>query len=109
MRRSDFGLVTLLGLAQGSVFAQAPPTNPAGRLGQPQSAPVRDDLPPPPVMTADQQKLLDTILTTWETDAKGLQSIAVQFLISQQDNTAFKGVVDKSWGEAKVLRLPTGA
>src|SRR5262245_27769261 len=98
--RRYWNVVAVVLMMQGLVSAQqTPPVNPAG-AGQTQ--------PTQPAMTPEQQQLLDHVLQTWEQDAKGLQSIFVQFLITQKDVT-FGGVEDKSFGEAKVLRLATGA
>jgi TIGR03009 family protein len=85
-------------MMQGLVSGQqTPPVKPGGQPAQ----------PPQPTMTPEQQMVLDHVLQTWEADAKGLQSIYVQFLITQKDVTF--GVEDKSFGEAKVLKLATGA
>ncbi|MBL8825022.1 MAG: hypothetical protein JNJ77_20710 [Planctomycetia bacterium] len=59
-----------------------------------------------PVMTPEQKAALEGILQSWESDAKGLQSLLVQFKVSEKDPTFNKTTV--SFGEAKVLKMPTG-
>lgn len=65
----------------------------------------------PPALSPEQQKLaLDDIRNTWEAEAKSLQSLYVQFLIETTDNSFGKDKAKKlmSYGEAKVLKMPTG-
>lgn len=57
-------------------------------------------------MTPEQQKTLGSILSTWETDARTLQSLYVNFAIEEKD-AAFP-MPKKSYGEAKVLKMPSG-
>lgn len=93
MRYGHAGLLTLsilLAHAAG-VSAQQPG----------QAAPIQL-----PTMTPEQQQTLDQIRNTWEADAKSLQSLYVKFMIDRTDNTFKKST--KSYGEAKVLKMPTG-
>lgn len=57
-------------------------------------------------MTPEQLQALDGILGTWEADAKSLQSLFISFSITEE-NPVFKSKT-LSYGEAKVLKMPTG-
>ncbi|MFO0814807.1 MAG: hypothetical protein U0796_16430 [Gemmatales bacterium] len=57
-------------------------------------------------MTPEQQQELDSILSSWESDAKTLKALLVAFTIEEKDPTF--GKVNKSYGEAKVLQLANG-
>lgn len=98
MRRMGWTVIALAGLVPGSLLGQAPP-NPAGQgnPGVPQQ---------PPAVSPEQQKVLTDVLTTWETDAKALQSLYVQFEELHVD-AVFKQQT-KYYGEAKILKMPTG-
>lgn len=96
MHWTTLAVCGLLGITFSATLAQAP-----AQPGQAQPA-----APQQPVMTPEQQKTLDSILGTWETDAKNLQALFVSFAIEEVD-AAFP-TPKKSYGEAKVLKMPTG-
>lgn len=54
----------------------------------------------------NQQAVLNGILSSWEADAKSLQSLYVQFAIEETDPTWKKK--EMFHGEAKVLKMPSG-
>jgi len=55
-----------------------------------------------------QQALLDSVLKSWEVDAKTLQSLFVVFRIEEKGDPFNKNAVTASHGEARVLKMPNG-
>lgn len=94
-----------------SISAQSPPTYQAnqnargsGAVGA-QANPAQPQTQPT-VLSPDQQKRIDEILTTWETDGKALESLLVRFKVSKEDAVFKKQTF--SVGEARVLKMPVG-
>jgi TIGR03009 family protein len=88
-------IIALMGLGVNVAVAQNPPP----QAGQP---PAQQPTP------QELQQKLDSILQLWETDAKSLQALYVNFAIEEKDDSRGFMNVKKLFGEAKVLRLPTG-
>lgn len=85
--------------ATTTVFAQAP--------GSPSQQPGQGGAPGQTTgMTPENQAVLDSILASWEADAKSMQSLYVQFSIEENDPVWKKK--SSFYGEAKVLKMPTG-
>lgn len=103
MRWTTLAVCGLLGTTFSALLAQNPPPQ---QSGQTQPAQTQPAAPKQPVMTPEQQKTLGTILSTWEADARSLQALYVNFAIEETD-AAFP-TPKKSYGEAKVLKMPSG-
>lgn len=99
MRSSNWATMALVLLSMTTALQAQAPGGPPQQPGQ--AAP-----PQTPAISPEHQAILDGVLKTWEADAKGLQSLYVQFAIEETD-PVFKKKTN-CYGEAKVLKMPTG-
>lgn len=97
LRLTSLLLISLL--CVGSVLYAQAPGSPPQQPGQ--GAPGQTT-----AMSPEQQVVLDGILASWEADAKGMQSLFVEFSITEKDPVFQKEA--KYFGEAKVLKMPSG-
>lgn len=102
MRSSFSAMAGLILLSATSVLQAQAPGGPPQQPGQ--TAPTQPATQQG--ISVEQKKILDSVLASWETDAKNLQSLYVQFLIEEKEPAFPKS--HPSYGEAKVLKMPNG-
>lgn len=100
MHKMGWTVIALAVCVPGALLGQTTPTHPAGGQGTAGAA------QPPAAVSPEQQKVLTDVLTTWEADAKALQSLYVTFEEFHVD-AVFKKQ-SRYYGEAKILKMPTG-
>ncbi|MFT3880488.1 MAG: hypothetical protein QM703_12600 [Gemmatales bacterium] len=81
MRSSFWAMAGLILLSATSVLQAQAPGSPPQQPGQ--TAPTQPAIQPG--ISPEHKKILDGVLSSWETDAKNLQSLFVQFLIEEKD------------------------